>query len=167
MEATRNLIMDSRQVDQRVNRIAYQIYEDNFQEKGVVLVGIRNKGYKLAEKIMASLKEICDLDVKLIALTIDKKNQVKGDVNLDADRKELAGKSVILVDDVLNSGKTLIYSMKALLDIDMKKIRTALLVDRDHKQFPISADFVGMNLSTTMQEHVTVEFGKYSRVYLS
>jgi pyrimidine operon attenuation protein/uracil phosphoribosyltransferase len=167
MEVTRNLIMDSREVDQRVNRIAYQIYEDNYQEKGIVIVGIRNKGYKLAEKIMASLQEICDLDVKLIALSIDKKNQVKGEVTIDADRKELAGRSVILVDDVLNSGKTLIYSMKALLDIDMKKIRTALLVDRDHKQFPISADFVGMNLSTTMQEHVTVEFGKYSRVYLS
>jgi pyrimidine operon attenuation protein/uracil phosphoribosyltransferase len=79
----------------------------------------------------------------------------------------MVGKSIILVDDVLNSGKTLIYSMKAILSTDTKKIRTVLLVDRDHRRYPILTDFVGMTLSTTFQEHVSVEFGLEDAVYLS
>ncbi len=79
----------------------------------------------------------------------------------------MVGKSIVLVDDVLNSGKTLIYSMKAILSTDTMKIRTALLVDRDHRRYPVLTDFVGMTLSTTFQEHVSVEFGTEDAVYLS
>jgi len=167
MEKEKNLIMDSRQVDQRINRIAYQIYEDNYTEKEIYIVGIKNKGYKFAEKIIAAMNNICKLKVNLRALTIDKSNQVEDNVKIEGDLKDLNNKSVIVVDDVLNSGKTIIYSMKALLEADTKKIRTALLVDRDHKRFPVMADFVGMSLTTTMQEHVLVEFGKQTKVYLS
>jgi pyrimidine operon attenuation protein / uracil phosphoribosyltransferase len=167
MDTTKNLIMDTRQVNQRVDRIAYQIYEDNYTEKEVIIVGIKNKGYKLATKITDALTNICKLNVTLIALTIDKKNQLNDSIAIEGDIKNLKGKSVILVDDVLNSGKTMAYSLKALLDTDVKKIRTALLVDRDHKRYPVMANFVGMSLNTTLQEHILVDFGKQTRVYLS
>jgi pyrimidine operon attenuation protein / uracil phosphoribosyltransferase len=167
MDRQRTLLLNSHQIDQRINRIAFQIYEDNADEKSVVLIGIWQNGYLLAEKIYKALKNICDLDAKLIELRIDKHHQVAKDVELSCPKQDLAGKSIILVDDVLNSGKTLIYSMKELLKIDTKKIRTVLLVDRDHRRYPVMADFVGMTLSTTFQEHVSVEFGKEDAVYLS
>ena len=167
MSKAKNLILDTTQINQRVNRIAYQIYEDNYQEKEIVIVGIKPNGFKVAGSIVDALKNLCKIKVTLVELTIDKNNQVSDKVKLSTDHEDLVGKSIILVDDVLNSGKTLIYAMKALLSIDTKKIRTALLVDRDHKKFPVMTDFVGMTLSTTMQEHVSVEFGKQPRVYLS
>ncbi|MFM7766509.1 MAG: phosphoribosyltransferase family protein [Bacteroidota bacterium] len=88
-------------------------------------------------------------------------------MELSCDIQDLAGKSIVLVDDVLNSGKTLIYSMKAILKADTLKIRTVLMVDRDHRRYPIMADFVGMTLSTTFQEHVSLEFGEEEGAYLS
>lgn len=167
MKRSQTLLLNNHQISQRVNRIAYQIYEDNSEEKEIIIVGIRNKGYVLAEKIYHALKAICELDVKLVDLKINKQNPVENEVILSCPLEDLTNKSIVLVDDVLNSGKTLIYSMKALLKIDTKKIRTVLLVDRDHRRYPILTDFVGMTLSTTFQEHVSVEFGKKDAVYLS
>ena len=167
MDKPKTLLLNNHQISQRVSRIAYQIYEDNSDEKEIIIIGIKQNGYILAEKIFKALKGICDISIKLVELKIDKHNQVGNEVTLSCEMNELAGKSIVLVDDVLNSGKTLIYSMKALLRIDTKKIRTVLLVDRDHRRYPIMTDFVGMTLSTTFQEHVSVEFGKEDSVYLS
>jgi len=167
MNKSRTLLLNNHQISQRIIRIAYQIYEDNCDDKEIIIVGIWQNGSILAEKIYNAVKGICDLDVKLVELKIDKHNQVGNEVTLSCSMDDLTGKSIILVDDVLNSGKTLIYSMKALLKIDTKKIRTVLLVDRDHRRFPILTDFVGMTLSTTFQEHVSVEFGEEDAVYLS
>ncbi len=167
MEKGSNLILNAHQISQRINRIAYQIYEDNFNEKEIIIIGIRSNGYVLAQKIAESLGKICKIKITLAELIIDKTNHMKEEASISIDTADVKGKSVVLIDDVLNSGKTLIYSMKTLLDIDIKKLRTALMVDRDHKRYPVNANFVGMTLSTTMQEHVTVEFGKQARVYLS
>jgi len=161
------LLLNTHQIQQRINRIAYQIYEDNFEEKEIVIIGIWHNGYLLAERLMSALNAICDVKTSLFQLTIDKNDQVKKEVSISATRDMMTGKSIILVDDVLNSGKTLIYAMKAVLDIDTKKIRTVLLVDRDHKRYPVMADFVGITLSTTLQEHVHVEFGKEDNAWLS
>ncbi len=167
MDKSRTLLLNNHQISQRISRIAYQIYEDNADEKEIIIVGIYQNGFILAEKIYNAVKSICDLDVKLVELKIDKHHQVGNEVTLSCPMDNLAGKSIVLVDDVLNSGKTLIYSMKALLRIDTKKIRTVLLVDRDHRRYPIMTDFVGMTLSTTFQEHVSVEFGAEDAVNLS
>lgn len=167
MDKSKTLLLNNHQISQRISRIAYQIYEDNADENEIIIVGIWHNGSILAEKIFNAVKNICDIKLKLVELKIDKQHQVGNEVTLSCEMEELAGKSIVLVDDVLNSGKTLIYSMKALLRIDTKKIRTVLLVDRDHRRYPIMTDFVGMTLSTTFQEHVSVEFGKEDAVYLS
>jgi pyrimidine operon attenuation protein/uracil phosphoribosyltransferase len=168
MEKTKTLLLNKTQIAQRVDRIAFQIYEDNVSNGGeVVIIGIHGNGYTLAERLQHKLKEICDLKVRLVRLRIDKQNPVDKIAELDCDIQELAGKSIVLVDDVLNSGKTLIYSMKAILKADTMKIRTVLMVDRDHRRYPIMADFVGMTLSTTFQEHVSLEFGDDEGAYLS
>lgn len=167
MNKSKTLLLNSHQIAQRINRIAYQIFEDNPDEKEIIIVGIRQKGYLLAEKIVDAINTVTELEVRLVELRINKQHPVENEVALSCPMEELKGKSIILVDDVLNSGKTLIYSMRALLRIDTKKIRTVLLVDRDHRRYPILTDYVGMTLSTTFQEHVDVEFGKEDAVYLS
>ena len=161
------LLLNKTQIEQRINRIAYQIYEDNYDEQEIIIIGIVKNGYALAEKICKAFNQISPISTRLLELTIDKQNQVGNEVKISGNRNDLVGKSIILVDDVLNSGKTLIYSMKAILDIDTKRIRTVLLVDRDHKRYPIMTDFVGITLSTAMQEHVSVEFGEVDAVFLS
>jgi pyrimidine operon attenuation protein / uracil phosphoribosyltransferase len=167
MNKSRTLLLNHHQILQRINRIAWQIYEDNSEEKEIFIIGIWQNGYLLAEKIRDAVQAICKLKVHLLELRIDKQRQEDHEVTISGSRSAMAGKSIILVDDVLNSGKTLIYSMKAILGMDTRKIRTVLLVDRDHRRYPILTDFVGMTLSTTFQEHVSVEFGKEDAVYLS
>jgi len=167
MELSKTLILNRVQIEQKIQRIAYEIYEDNFEEKEVIIAGIMNSGFVMAKRLQETLKKICKLKTVLVEINIDKSNQHHRAV-INMKDTELKGKVIILVDDVLNSGKTLIYSLRAFLDADIKKIRTVLLVDRDHKRYPIIADFVGITLSTTLQEHITVELapGKEA-VYLS
>jgi len=167
MNKSRTLLLNHHQIAQRIDRIAWQIYEDNSEETEIFILGIWNNGYLLAQKIQKAVQNICDLKVHLFELHIDKQQQENHEVTISGSREAMVGKSIILVDDVLNSGKTLIYSMKAILSTDTRKIRTVLLVDRDHRRYPILTDFVGMTLSTTFQEHVTVEFGTEDVVYLS
>lgn len=167
MNKARTLLLNNHQIAQRIDRIAYQIYEDNFEEGEIIIIGIWKNGFLLAQKIQSAVNKICSIKTRLLELKIDKHNQVDHEVTISGKLEDLTGKSIILVDDVLNSGKTLIYSMKAILKIDTRKIRTVLLVDRDHRRYPILTDFVGMTLSTTFQEHVSVEFGDEDAVYLS
>lgn len=168
MEINKTLILNNLQIEQKIQRIAYEIYEDNFEENEIIIAGIQNSGYVLAKKLELTLNHICKIKTKLVEIKIDKTNQANHLAIINCKEGELKGKVVILVDDVLNSGKTLLYSLRAFLDADIQKIRTVLLVDRDHKRYPVKADFVGITLSTTLQEHITVDLstGKES-VYLS
>lgn len=161
------LVLDKTQIEQKINRIAYQIFEDNFEEKEIYVAGIAPSGFVLAQKIVHAIENISSLKVHLLKINMDKENPLSKEIQLPVSFDELKNKIIILVDDVLNSGKTLIYGMRPFLDIDIKKIRTVVLVDRNHKRFPIAADYVGISLATTMQEHITVEFGKKESVYLS
>lgn len=152
------LLLNKTQIEQRINRIAYQIYEDNFEEKEIIIAGIVHGGFSLAQKIKNTLEKICIIEIKLIEIKIDKNHQAEQNLKLSLTNEELKNKVVIIVDDVLNSGKTLTYAMRPFLDAKVRKIRTVLLVDRDHKRYPVIADFVGFKLSTTLKEHVSVEF---------
>lgn len=158
MYQTKTTLLNSRQVQQRIDRLAYQVFEDNFERDEVIVAGIANSGFVMAERLCAALAKICQLRIRLIRLEVDKETPTRITLTPAVDRGELSGKVIIVVDDVLNSGKTLIYSLRPFLEADTAKIRTVLLVDRDHKRFPVETDFVGITLSTTLQDHIRVDF---------
>lgn len=157
MTATSNIILTNRQVEQKIKRIAYQIYETNSNEKEIVIAGISSSGYLLAKKLETVLKNISDLNLITCEVIVDKKNPLNR-IEVSAEPSVYKNKSLVLVDDVLNSGTTLIYSIKHFLDVPLKRLKTAVLVDRDHKKYPVNADFKGISLSTSIKEHITVKF---------
>ena len=163
------LILDKQQITQKINRIAYQILEDNLDEKEIILAGIWDRGYKLAVRLKSVLETIASFKVTLVRVDIEKENS-KLVAKTDLPESDWKNKVVILVDDVLNSGKTLAYGLGVFLNTPHKKIRTVVLVDRSHKSFPIATDFVGLQLATILKEHVDVVMdveGEEDRVYLS
>ena len=163
------LILDKQQITQKINRIAYQILEDNLNEKEIILAGIWDRGYKLALRLQKVLQTIGDFKVTILRVDLEKQNS-KLVAKTDLPETEWKNKVIILVDDVLNSGKTLAYGLGVFLNTPHKKIRTVVLVDRSHKIFPIATDFVGLELATILKEHVDVVLdvdGEEDRVYLS
>jgi pyrimidine operon attenuation protein/uracil phosphoribosyltransferase len=151
-------ILDGKQLQQKIKRIAYQVLEHNLNEDQIIIAGIADRGYIFAEKLFDELKQICDANIDLIEISLDKASLLQSEIKLNQDTEFLRNKVIILVDDVLNTGRTLAYSLKPFLNIEVKKIQTAILVDRNYKSFPISADYVGYLMSTTLQEHVSVQF---------
>tara|TARA_B100001057_G_scaffold381905_1_gene387862 strand:- start:586 stop:1086 length:501 start_codon:yes stop_codon:yes gene_type:complete len=166
MEAKENKIMSTKNIQNAIKRISYQIYENNFEEKDLVLAGVKENGLILAKRIQKELDIISDINIILISLRVDKKNPTN-EVNMSNSSPFHKKMSVIVVDDVLNTGSTLIYAVKKFLFYKVKKIQTAVLVNRNHKNFPIKGDFKGISLSTSIKENIDVRFGKEEGVYLS
>lgn len=169
MPSNQVLILDKNQIEQKISRIAYQILEDNLEEKEIVLAGVWDRGYKIALRLKNILQEIAPFKVTMLRVDIERQNN-KLVANTDLEEGSWKNKVIILVDDVLNSGKTLAYGLGVFLNTPHKKIRTVVLVDRSHKIFPIATDFVGLELSTILKEHVDVVIdveGEEDRVYLS
>jgi len=163
------VILDKTQIQQKINRIAYQILEDNLDEEEIVLAGIWDRGYKLAIRLREVLLKISDFKIVLLRIDLEKTNS-KLIASTDQAESEWRNKVIILVDDVLSSGKTLAYGLGVFLNTPHKKIRTVVLVDRSHKIFPIATDFVGLQMSTVLKEHVDVVLdveGAEDCVYLS
>ena len=165
MEKT--LVLNKQQLQQKIDRLAWQIYEQNYKEKEIIIAGIANRGVLIAKKIAKRLTEISDIKVNLATIKVDKDNPFYKDIEVDISEKDYKNKVLILVDDVLNSGKTLMYGAKYFLSVPLKKLSTIVLVDRNHNRFPIKADFVGLSLSTTLKEHISVELEKNVGIYLS
>lgn len=157
--SNKTLVLDHKSISQKIRRIAYQIYEFNYSEEEIIFVAIEKQGVILAERIMPILEDISGIKVTLLKLKVNKKEPLQKPV-LSASGDILNGKSVILIDDVLNSGRTLIYGACHILEYSVKNLTTVVLVDRLHRKFPIKADFVGITLSTTMQDHISVTFNK-------
>ena len=163
----KTLVLNKQQLQQKLDRLAWQIYEQNYKEKDIIIAGIANRGVLIAKKIAKKLTEISAIKVKLATIKVDKDNPFYKDIEVDISEKDYKNKVLILVDDVLNSGKTLMYGAKYFLSVPLKKLSTIVLVDRNHNRFPIKADFVGLSLSTTLKEHISVELEKNAGVYLS
>lgn len=151
-------ILDSGDVKQKTVRIAYQIVEENYHETELVLIGIVPNGFEYARRIKKQIESISELKITLLELTIDKAHPLEKKIDLNLGKKSLNGKVVILIDDVANTGKTMYYALKPIMDFSPQKVQAVVLVDRQHKLFPITPDFVGLSLSTTMREHIKVEF---------
>ena len=164
MKSVSKVLLNPEQTAQRINRLAYQIYEDNVEEKEIYLAGILNNGWLLAEKLAVVLEQIAAFKVRLIKISVEKHGAVPKHIPLSVNSGELGGKSLVLVDDVLNSGRTMVYALKPCLDSDIKKIRTVVLVNRNHTRYPVKTDFAGLSLATTLQNHVIVEF-REGKVY--
>lgn len=166
MVSERSLILDSVQVKQKIRRMAYEIYEHNFDEKVIVIAGIDGQGYILARLLIKEVESISPLKTILVKVTLDKSAPQQSDVTLDNNLKDLRKKCIILVDDVLNTGRTFAYGLKPFLNIEVKKIETAVLVNRSHPLFPIYPQYTGYELATTIRDHVEVSLGKEMAVYI-
>jgi len=162
----KSLVLNGSQVIQKIRRIAYEIYENNFSEKSIVLAGIDGQGYALAKILEKELKSISPLTVILVKVALDKLAPVQSEVTIDVPPKELKRKCVILIDDVLNTGRTLAYALKPFTTVEIKKIEVAVLVNRSHTLFPIVPTYSGYELATTLTDHVEVKLGKDASVYL-
>lgn len=161
-----NIILTKKEIEHKIKRIAYQVYETFSDEEEVVIAGIASNGYIFAEKLAAELTNISGLKVTLCEVRINKQQPLEK-VETSLPRDAYANKCLVLADDVLNSGTTLIYGVKHFLDVPLKKFKTAVLVDRNHKQYPVKADFKGLSLSTSLQEHIQVVFGEEEYAALS
>ena len=164
---SQNTILNHQEIAHKIKRIAYQIYETFVDEKEIVIAGISENGYVFAEKIAETLQSIAPIKVILCEVFIDKQNPHKK-ITTSIQPEKYTNKGLILVDDVLNSGTTLVYGVRHFLDVPLKKFKTAVLVDRNHKKYPVKADFKGISLSTSLFEHVNVVFEKDNdRAHLS
>ncbi|WP_306354203.1 phosphoribosyltransferase domain-containing protein [Flavobacterium sp. '19STA2R22 D10 B1'] len=164
---SKNIILNHQEIEHKTKRIAYQIYETFVDEKEIVIAGIAKSGFIFAQKIATALNEISDINVILCEVYINKENP-QNPITTSLSPDQYKNKGLILVDDVLNSGTTLVYGVKHFLDVPLKKFKTAVLVDRNHKKYPVKADFKGISLSTSSFEHVQVVFDeKQDYAYLS
>tara|TARA_B100001175_G_scaffold82346_1_gene68955 strand:- start:652 stop:1152 length:501 start_codon:yes stop_codon:yes gene_type:complete len=150
-----NKIFNTKKIDDANRRIAFQIYESNINLKEIYLVGISSNGTVLSKRIGDYLKKISDLKVHQVELKIDKKNP-RNKIDISINIQKLKNSTIVIIDDVLNSGSTLLYAVNAFLSISIDKIQTVVLVNRNHKKFPIKADFKGISLSTSVKEHIKV-----------
>jgi len=204
MVESKNTILNHQQIQHKIRRIAYQIYESNVNEHEVILAGIESNGYLLAKKIKSSLDDISDIKSTLCKVIIDKRHPLSeiktslavkeysnksivliddvlnsgstliygvkhflnkviidkrhplSEIKTSLAVEEYSNKSIVLIDDVLNSGSTLIYGVKHFLNVPLKQFKTVVLVNRNHKKYPVKADFKGISLSTSLHEHVEV-----------
>ncbi|MCK0147891.1 phosphoribosyltransferase [Arenibacter sp. F26102] len=163
-----NRILSHDQIQHKIKRIAYQIYEANVDEPEIIIAGIEGGGLNFAKKIQAVLQKITEANIVLCKVIMDKSNPLASGVKTSIPESEYANKSVVLVDDVLNSGTTLIYGVHHFLRVPLKQLKTAVLVNRNHKKYPVKADYKGISLSTSLQEHINVEFkAKNDSVFLT
>lgn len=159
-------ILTAAQIEQKLRRMAFEIWEKNNEEKEIFIIGIEEIGAAVASKIARILKEISPLKVNLSSISINKKSPLSDLIALE--KFAFNKKTVILVDDVANSGKTLLYALKPLMDFEPAKIQVAVLVDRKHKNFPVTPDIIGHSVATTIQENIIVNYknGEFTGAHL-
>ncbi len=156
MVQTKTQILTAEKIFRILKRITVHLYENNLEAESLVIVGVHDQGYKMAEYIQGELKGIDkSFSTTLVELKLDKKKP-EGDITVNVDLSDLAGKTVVLVDDVLNTSRTLAYALKYLLQVPIKKLETAVLINRSHASFPISATYSGYELATALDEHIEV-----------
>ncbi|GAB3573237.1 phosphoribosyltransferase domain-containing protein [Spirosoma luteolum] len=165
MESTQPaLTLTAEQIRQKIRRIAFQIYENNFEESAVLLAGVAGEGFVLAQALAAELQAIAPFTVDLIQLSLDKKQTAQPAVQIDRPAADYTDGVVILVDDVLYTGRTLAFCLQPFLSVPVRKLQVAVLIDRNHPRYPVAADYKGYELSTTLSEHVEVVLSDDSRV---
>ena len=158
----RNKILNSEQIRRKLERMARQILENHYCEKEVVLLGVKKHGIEVAKRLESILNSIGKLQIQLESVELNKDAPLEADIKCSCDVTAIKGKVVIVVDDVLNSGRTMIYAVKHVLDLEPKGVYTAILVDRIHRSFPVRADYCGLSLSTHVDQHISVALNSKS-----
>ena len=153
-------ILASKKIQQMIERMVHEIVENFYGEKELTIVGVRSLGSKLADRICKRLEELDHFSIVYYDLEIVKDNPLKSAITFHPEASSLKGKRVLLIDDVLNSGRTMIYAAQHILKEPVKSLTTLCLVNRIHRRFPIKADIVGISLSTTLKEHILVDLYK-------
>ena len=163
----KSIILNHQEITQKTRRIAFQILESHCEVDEIILAGINGNGFIFAQHIKNHLSQISDLNITLCEVILDKKNPLNT-IETSIFKENYTDKHIILIDDVLNSGKTLIYGVKHFLNVSLASFKTAVLVNRNHKEYPVKADFKGISLSTSLQETIEVDFSneKESVAYL-
>lgn len=160
-------LLDAVTTLQKVRRIAFEILENNFDQKEIVLAGITGEGFELAQLLKGALSDITDKKISIAELIFDKKAKNQPDITIESEIDTFKNKTIIIVDDVLNTGRTVAYALRPFLSISTKKIEVAVLVNRDHLTFPISARYIGYSLSTTLKEHIKVILSDRTQIGVS
>ncbi|TAH19501.1 MAG: phosphoribosyltransferase [Cytophagales bacterium] len=165
----KNQILNRPQILQKIKRMSYEIYENNIDEQELIFAAVYEQGYLFAHLLHAEFQKISTIPTSLIAVHLDKFAPTQSEVNLTCGIDFVKNKTVIVIDDVLNTGRTFAYALRPFLKTEIKKLQTAVLVDRGgHKQFPVAADYAGYALSTTIRQHIQVELADVDKfgVYL-
>jgi pyrimidine operon attenuation protein/uracil phosphoribosyltransferase len=152
----KTLVLNAGQIQRKITRIAYEIYEEHAGEKEIVLAGMVKGGYLLAQKIEKVLKDISPLKIHLMKVMVERKPNNIIDITLE-DHYDLKDKTVVIIDDVLNTGTVLANCLKAVLEFPVKCVNAAVLIDRNHATYPVKSDFTGLSIATTLQEHIEVD----------
>jgi pyrimidine operon attenuation protein/uracil phosphoribosyltransferase len=163
----KSVVLNRLQIRQKIERISFQIYENTFDQGTLFIIGIAGNGFVLAERILAQLKTISDQQIKLIKITINKEKPLADDILLSIEDADLKNATIVMVDDVINSGRTMIYAVKRILRQEIREIKVVTLVNRTHRRYPVKADYVGLNISTTLKDKIVVEFGENECAYLN
>lgn len=153
-------ILSDQKIRQKIKRLAIEILERNTEESALIVAGINNNGLLFASLIVDELKKICDSPIHLTRIRLNPATPIDAEVTIDMDVDKINGRAILIVDDVANTGRTLFYACKPLLNIIPKKIEVAVLIDRTHKSFPIKVDYVGLSLATTLKENIDVQLKK-------
>lgn len=161
------IILNHEQIVRTITRLAYQIYEKHVENDEVIIAGIKEQGYFLAEKIAGELQAISTLKVQLATVEIVKTNPAEDTTKISIGAEDIKGKSVVIIDDVLNTARTMVYAIYPFFKAGAATICTTVLADRNHKNFPVSADFTGVSLATTLQQHITFEVNSDKSMQLS
>jgi pyrimidine operon attenuation protein/uracil phosphoribosyltransferase len=161
-------ILSSTEIDQKINRLGHQLLEDCFEHSEIFMGGIAGNGFELARRLSQIVEAHSNVKVHLFEIRLNKNEPWSEAIDLGTDRKNMKNGYIVLVDDVINSGKTMQYALTEILNFATFAIKTVVLVDRKHRRFPIKADFVGLSLSTTLKERVEVNFtAEAQAAYLS
>lgn len=150
-------ILEEKQIAQKIKRLAYEILERNYQEPELVLVGINNNGMGFARLLVEAIQAVSPIPVTLSQIRLNPADPLEKEIAIDVPIDQLKGKAIIVVDDVANTGRTIFYAIKPLLQTLPKKVEVAVLVDRSHKSFPIKVDYFGLSLATTLRENIDVK----------
>jgi len=149
-------ILNQSQIKQKIRRLSFEILENNYNEKLIILAGINKNGMKFAKMLLKELQKISDIEFVLTNISVNPAEPLSAAIAIELAEKTLRNRTIIVIDDVANTGRTIFFALKPLMNTLPKKVEAAVLVDRTHKAFPIKVDYVGLALATTLKEHIKV-----------